>query len=215
VQYLESENRYRTGAHYLYYSFEALSYLRKGTRDILPRLGLSTTAGYYHAPFDNQVYGAVARGATTIYLPGLWKHQTMKFSVNYQRQFPLDMSHPAFINLMPLPRGIHGVFGEVLTKYSGDYVFPLLYPDLEITSLLYIKRIRTALWADYMVGRNVVIREPHPHYEDKEYATVGVDLVLDLNLLRISFPVSIGGRMIYEPVTGALGFEWIYEIEIN
>ena len=215
IQYLEKEYRYRTGAHYFYYSFDALSYLRKGTRDILPRFGFATTAGYYHAPFNNRVYGAVARGAGTAYLPGPLKHQTLKLSVNYQRQFPLDMSHPAFINLMPLPRGIYGVFGEVLTKYSGDYVFPLFYPDLELTSLLYIKRIRTSLWADYMIGKNVVIREPHPHYEDKDYATVGVDLILDLNLMRISFPISVGGRMIYEPVTGEVSVEWIYAIDIN
>ena len=125
------------------------------------------------------------------------------------------MSHPAFINLMPLPRGIYGVFGEMLTKYSGDYVFPLLYPDLEITSLLYIKRIRSSLWADYMMGKNVVIREPNPHYEDRDYSSVGLDLIMDLNLLRISFPLSVGGRIIYQPLTGEVGFEWIYAIEIN
>ena len=215
IQYLESEGKYRAGAHYLYYSFDAVSYLRKGTRDILPRLGVSTTAGYYHAPFDNKVYGAVARGGVTAYLPGVLKHQTIRLSANYQQQFPLDMSHPAFINLITPPRGIHGIFGEVLTKFSADYVLPLFYPDLEITSLAYIKRFRAALWADYMVGKNVVIREPNPHYEDKDYSSVGIDLIMDLNVLRISFPLSVGGRIIYQPLTGEVGFEWIYEIDIN
>jgi hypothetical protein len=125
------------------------------------------------------------------------------------------MSHPAFINLMPLPRGLRGIFGEVLTRYSADYVFPLVYPDLELTSLLYVKRIRAALWADHLIGTNIVIREPNPHYEDKDYTTVGVDLILDLNLMRISFPIAVGGRLVYEPATGSVGLEWIYAIDIN
>ncbi|MGW8314382.1 MAG: TolB family protein [Bacteroidales bacterium] len=215
VQYDEGEGMYRVGAHYLYYRFDALSYLRKGVRDILPRLGINTSAGYYHAPFKNQVYGAVALGSVTAYLPGVLKHQTLKLAAQVQRQFPLDMSHPAFINLMSLPRGLKGIFGEVLTKYSADYVFPLLYPDLTLTSLLYVKRIRTALWADHMTGTNVIIREPHPHFEDKTYTTLGADLIFDLNLMRISFPLSVGGRVIYEPGTGTWELEWIYAIDIN
>lgn len=215
VQYYEDEGSYKSGAHYLYYRFDALSYLRKGIRDILPRLGVNTSAGYYHAPFNNQVYGAVAIGSFTAYLPGPFKHQTLKLSAHYQRQYPLDMSHPAFINLMSIPRGLQGIFGEVLTKYSADYVLPLFYPDLTLTSLLYVKRIRTALWADYMTGTNVIIRDPHPHYEDKTYTTLGADLIVDLNLMRISFPISVGGRFSFEPETQSWGLEWIYAIDIN
>jgi hypothetical protein len=215
VQYYESDGEYRAGAHYFYYNFSAVSYLRRGARDILPRLGLATSAGYYHAPFHNQVYGAVAWGSVTTYFPGPLKHQTIRMSVSHQRQYPLDMSHPAFINQINLPRGMHGIFGEILTKYSADYVLPLLYPDLEITSLLYMKRIRTAIWADHMTGTKVVIREPNAHYEDKDYTTVGIDLVLDINVMRIPFPISIGGRMIYEPATKNLSLEWIYAVEIN
>jgi len=215
VQYDEEEGTYRSGAHYLYYRFDALSYLRKGIRDILPRVGLNASAGYYHAPFNNQVYGAVAVGSLIAYLPGPLRHQTFKLSAQYQRQFPLDMSHPAFINLMSLPRGLHGIFGEVLTRYSADYVFPLLYPDLTLTSLLYVKRIRAALWADYMTGTNVIIRDPHPHYEERTYTTIGADLIVDFNLMRISFPISVGGRVSYEPATDSWDLEWIYAIDIN
>jgi len=215
VQYVDSEDIYRTGAHYLYYNFYASTYLRKGKKEILPRLGFTTSAGYYHAPFNNQVYGAVARGGVTVYLPGLLKHQTIRLAFDYQKQYPLDMSRPAFINLMSLPRGLHPVFGEEMTKYSADYVLPLLYPDLEISSLLYVKRIRGSLWADYMTGTNMIIHDPNPHYEDKIYSTFGFDLVADMNLLRISFPLSMGGRVIYETETGNILFEAIYSVDIN
>ncbi|MCK5137570.1 MAG: hypothetical protein KAR19_17425 [Bacteroidales bacterium] len=215
IQYVENEDSYRTGAHYLYYSLYASAYLRTGKKDILPRLGLTTSLGYYHAPFDNQVYGSVARAGVTGYLPGVLKHQTIRLAINHQKQYPLSMSRPAFINLMSLPRGLHGIFGEIMTRYSIDYVFPLLLPDLELSSVLYLKRIRGALWADHMTGTNIVIRDPEPYYTNKNYTTYGADLVVDMNLLRISFPLSVGGRVTYEPETGRTGFEWIYTIDIN
>lgn len=215
VQYDEDQGAYRTGAHYLYYSLYATSYLRKGLKEILPRLGITLSGGYYHAPFHNQVFGAVALGGITVYLPGPLKHQTLRFSAYHQKQYLLDLSRPAFINLISAPRGIHGVFGEVLTRYGADWVFPVLYPDLEIGSFLYLKRIRGAVWTDYMKGSNVLVREPDSHYEDKVFQTLGVDLVGDMNLLRIPFPLSLGGRVFYEPALGRVGFEGIFSVDIN
>ena len=215
IQYDESLGSYRTGAHYLYYSLYATSYLRKGVKDILPRVGFSFSGGYYHAPFKNQIFGAVANGGFTAYLPGPLRHQTLKLSLYHQKQYPLDMSRPAFINLISAPRGIHGVFGEVLTRYSADWVFPIAYPDLELGSLLYLKRIRGGIWTDYMTGSNVLVYEPNPHYENKSYQTLGLDLVADLNILRISFPLSMGGRIIYEPARDRVSFEGIFALDIN
>jgi len=215
IQYNDSKGSYEQGVHYLYYKLYATSYLRKGLREILPRLGFSANGGYYHSLFDNQVFGSVAFGGINIYLPGPLKHQTFKFSAYTQHQFPLDMSSPAFINLISTPRGLYGIFGEVLSRYSADYIFPILYPDLEIGSLVYLKRIRGSLWTDHMLGSNVIIHDPEPHYEDKNYTTVGADVVFDLNIFRISFPLSVGGRVIYEPRKGWIGFEGIYSIDIN
>ncbi|MDF1573732.1 MAG: hypothetical protein P1P86_00885 [Bacteroidales bacterium] len=215
IQYNETLESYQQGAHYLYYSLYATSYLRKGAKEILPRIGFSINGGYYHAPFHNQVFGSVALGGITTYLPGPMKHQTIRLSAYHQKQYLLDRSRPAFINLLGMPRGLRGIYGEVLTRYSADYVFPLLYPDFEIGALLYLKRIRGALWTDYMVGTNVLVHDPDPGYEDKLYSTFGADLILDLNILRISFPLSLGGRVTYEPETGRMGFEGIYSIDIN
>ena len=126
------------------------------------------------------------------------------------------MSRPAFINLMNMPRGLQTtIYGEILTRYSVDYVSPVLYPDLEIGALLYLKRIRGALWLDYMVGTNVIIRAPEPYYDDRNFLTYGFDLVADMNIFRISFPLSLGGRISYEPASGQVGFETIFSIDID
>jgi len=215
IQYDSGQENYRTGAHYLHYTLYATAYLRKGLKDILPRLGGSFNGGYYHAPFRNTVFGSVASGGLSMYLPGPLKHQSIKLSVAYQKQFPLDLSKPAFVNLISPVRGIRGIFGEVLKRYSADLVSPIIYPDLAIGSLVYLKRIRGGLWTDYLTGTNVLVFEPNTHYEDKVYQTVGADLVGDMNLLRIPFPLSLGGRVIYEPATGNISFEAIFSVEVN
>ena len=215
LQYIEEKETYRTGAHYLFYTLYGSLYLRKGKKEILPRMGLTANMGYYHAPFDNRVYGSVYITGVTGYLPGFMKHQTVKLSFNYQRQMPVDLSHPAFINLMDPPRGLHHIFGQVFSKFSADYVFPILYPDIEISSLMYLKRFRGAIWADYLAGYNVIVREPSPHYEQKDYSTMGFDLIVDLNLFRIPFPLSVGGRIIFDSQSDRLLFNWIYSVEFN
>ncbi|MFO7669441.1 MAG: hypothetical protein R6W31_07265 [Bacteroidales bacterium] len=215
LQYIEEAQDYRTGTHYLYYSLYTTSYLRMGARDIMPRMGMIASAGYYHAPFDNRVYGAVSITGLSLYLPGFLKHQTLKLTMQHQEQYPLDPESPALINLITMPRGLHGIFGMSLTRYSADYVFPVLYPDLELSSLLYLKRIRGGIWVDHMRGTDVIIMEPSPHFDDKNFTTLGADLWTDLNILRIPFPLSVGIRYIYESETGRSMIEWLYSIEIR
>jgi hypothetical protein len=215
LQYIEDEGAYRSGVHYMRYTLFATSYLRQGIRDILPRLGMSLNGSYFHAPFDNQVYGAVSNIGLTAYLPGFLKHQTIRLSVMNQKQYPLDPNRPAFINLMSQMRGRSGIFGEDLTRFTADYVFPVLYPDLELTALLYIQRIRAAVWTDYMAGTNVVVFEPSVRYEDRQYQSVGIDLLADVNIFRVDFPISFGGRFIYEVDTGRSSVEILYSIDIN
>ena len=157
----------------------------------------------------------MATAGVTGYLPGLLKHQTVRLALNHQKEYPESMTSPAFVNLIPLPRGLRGIFGEVLAKYSIDYVTPLLYPDLEIGPVLYLKRVHGALWADHMIGKNVIVRDPDPRYASRNYSTYGIDLIADIHLFRIFFPVSVGGRLIYLPETGTTRFEWIYSVEIN
>ena len=68
---------------------------------------------------------------------------------------------------------------------------------------------------DYMVGIDVVLHDPSPHYEDRNYMTLGGDLVTDLNLFRIPFPLSVGIRYIYEPETTVSMFQLLFAIDIR
>jgi len=37
----------------------------------------------------------------------------------------------------------------------------------------------------------------------------------DLHFFRVQFPLSLGGRLIYEPETGNVGVEAIFTMDIN
>ncbi|MFM6954393.1 MAG: hypothetical protein ACKOWL_05345, partial [Sphingobacteriaceae bacterium] len=70
-----------------------------------------------------------------------------------------------------------------------DYRLPLAYPDWEIGSLAYIKRIRGGLFADFeniSTNRALVPR------------TYGIELRADVNLLRFYLPnFNVGGKIIF------------------
>lgn len=209
IQFYENEPGYKEGGHYLYYTLYATSYLRTGKRDILPRFGMSLNGGYYHSPFS-EFFGAVAYAKASIYLPGILKHQSLKLSVEHQQQY----FKSRILNLMNMPRGLDGIYGEKMSMFSADYVFPVLYPDLALGPVLYLKRIRATLWTDYLIGHNVFIPDPSPHWADKNYMTYGVELLGDLNILRIPFTLSLGGRFFYNPENGTWGLESLATIDI-
>ena len=214
-QYYDDSQEYAPGAHYVLYDMHLTSYLRMGKRDILPRVGFSATGGMAHALFNHQLFGTEITSRFTLYLPGFLKHQTIKAGYDYYKQNPVSVSKPNFRYLIAPPRGMDNVYGLSLNKITLDYVFPIIYPDLNIEGLFYLTRIRAALWTDYMSGSDVIVLKPRPHYEDKSYMTYGIELLADYHFLRIAFPFTTGARMAYLPHEERFVFELIYSVDIN
>ncbi|PID92667.1 MAG: hypothetical protein CSA96_01975 [Bacteroidetes bacterium] len=213
VQYNHAASSYQIGAHYLNLHLYLTSFLRKGYRDIQPRLGFAGLGGLYHAP-GSQVYGSVFYARASAYLPGFFAHHGFRLGLNMQKQELPDPARPAFTNMVSLPRGVYGVFARELQGYSLDYVLPLCYPDLALGGLLYLKRIRGALWHDWVRAKDLVLTTPGPHFEDLDFRSVGIDLRFDFNLFRIPFPVSLGSRFIYLPATEDVRVEFLYTVDI-
>ena len=206
----ENRSAYETGTHRLLYSFFASSYLRMGRKDILPRLGFSTRAGYRHAPFNGYNFGDQKLFYLTLYLPGLFKHQSLKLSLSTQKQ---ETERFLFANNIPLPRGYRDLIGKDMKLLGVDYGFPIVYPDLNIEPVVYIKRIRGNLWGDYLQGREMLIDDPEPPGE--KYYSYGADVLFDLHVLRFLFPLSMGARIAYLPQTDTWKPEFLFTIDVN
>jgi hypothetical protein len=178
----------------------------------MPRLGFSAFAGLRNAPFDRHNFGTLTSAGVTFYLPGLLRHQSIRLRLATQIQ---ETDRYLFGNDIAMPRGIAYVAGLKLDLYSVDYSFPILYPDLQIGPVFYIKRIRGNLWSDFLRGSDVLALEPETGLVDKDYLSYGADLLVDFHFLRIFFPISMGARVAYLPETGDWRPELLLSIDVN
>lgn len=121
-----------------------------------------------------------------IYLPGLWYHHSFYHQLAYERQRDDSYRYSAQVLY---PRGTRGVFLKEFHKYSGNYLFPLLYPDLNLSRYLYFKRIAMNLFYDELSGR--------VNGFSYQAASTGWELIFEMNFLRIFIPLSIGVRGSY------------------
>ncbi len=210
IFYNPDYSSYFTGSHRLNYQLFFTSYLRTNKRDILPRLGFTAIAFYQHAPFDKPIFGDIFSYSGSLNVPGPLRHQTIKLKYSHQIQ------HPGaywYNNSIAIPRGTFGLLGKDITMFSLDYTLPLLYPDLSIEPLIYLKRIRANIWGDYLVGKEMNAGSGNP-LEDQVHSSYGFDLLFDFHPIRMFFPFAMGGRFAYLPGTKELNVEFLFNIDI-
>lgn len=167
-------------------SYSLLS--RMSTRDLLPPLGVLID---YEAQEGRSTTGDKNKGAiqtldTRLYLPGLWHHHSFyhQFAYEKQRSDPYRYASGVFY-----PRGTTNWALDEFTKYSGNYTFPLFYPDWKLDKYFYFKRLSMNLFYDSINGRE----------KSLEYHTssAGWELLFDTHFLRIFIPLSWGVRGSY------------------
>lgn len=73
-----------------------------------------------------------------------------------------------------------------------DYQMPLLYPDLQLGPLVYLKRVRADIFFDYGYG-SLVFPEVDFFYL-RNYASVGAELIFDFHVLRLFPEIEAGVR---------------------
>lgn len=208
----ESKTSYVSGISKFHYRIYFSSYLRRGIKDILPRLGLSVNAGFMNAPFNDYNFGNLFYSAITAYLPGIIPHQTMKLRYASQTQNPENY----FLqNSIPMPRGRTELYGIEMKLMSADYTFPIAYPDWSLGSVLYIKRVRGNVWGDYFRGKDIYLEDPTPSAKDLNCYSMGADLLMDFHTFRFFFPFSMGVRVSYLLQSNDLKSELLFTIDVN
>ena len=85
---------------------------------------------------------------------------------------------------------------KMIMKCSINYGLPLMYPDVAIGSMAYVKRIRTSVFYDYSYGHDILdLVENQPISTSESFYSFGVDVIADLHLCRFYFPFSLGIRI--------------------
>ena len=105
--------------------------------------------------------------------------------------------------MLNAPRGYRYINTANLTAtLSLNYSLPLYYPDWDIASLAYIKRLYANLFADMAVDNA------------GNYKSLGLELKAKLNVLQISTPITVGLRTSYLLNTKTFTFDFLFNINV-
>lgn len=179
----------RSLAFPLHYSLLIARNNLMAARDIYPLWGQNIDAEYEHLPFTTLQKGSVFYMNSFFYFPGLFIHHSLQIGYSYQQPQGLyqndrlinEISGYAF-----LPPN------KIRNNLILNYYLPLVYPDWQISSLAYIRKIQAGVF----LNEQNLGRYADPLF--KNYQTYGLDLRVDCNLLRYYLPVfQIGTRVIF------------------
>lgn len=211
--YYVSNASYRKGITYTEPRLYFFTYQRTAYRDLQPRFGLILDLKSISAPFEDEQRGSASGFRTTVYLPGIIRNHGLKLKAEWQNQKP---ERYLFGNQITFARGYDPLISMRLEKYSLDYSLPLLYPDLSMEGILYVKRLRANLYVDYLYGEDMrLFTEDGPTSITGSYLSSGIELNFDYHILRSLFPISSGVRAGYLENTGEFRFEFLFNVFLN
>jgi hypothetical protein len=182
------------------YTLTASNLLKSSYRDIYPSWGQLIRINFSHdllTPGDNSIFS----GEANFYFPGIAKHHSLQLYAAYQKKTDY------YNGIIIYPRGYIHIYDNNLESFSATYSMPLFYPDWQIGPVLFIKRFKAAVFYDYARGMDQV-----PY---KIYASTGLDLTMDLNILSFIAPFDTGLRAIYSPESGNFVFQFLFNVSIN
>ncbi len=193
--------------------------MRNAYRDIYPKWAQVVDLNYSYAPFDKNIYGKAWTFKTAFYFPGFFPSNGIKIRLEREKQIPSKFFYG---NRVSLPRGYNNISVKEINFASIDYVFPLLYPDFNISSLLYLKRIRGGLFYDYASGPGNGIYYYTPNglsamYNDntlKSLKSFGGDLLADFHVFRIPYEISAGIQSAWKSIHEAPTIEFLFNIDL-
>ncbi|HLP71313.1 MAG TPA: hypothetical protein VK155_00320 [Bacteroidales bacterium] len=202
----KSETVYDYGQTDLTWRLYFSNYSRAALRDIYNRWAQVIDLNYASSPFDNDILGSSFFIKTALYFPGIFRNNSirLRYQKEVQRQsiyiFGNRISFPRGYDNIAYPEGYHNIISDDLNFASAEYVFPIIYPDLNVPPVFFLKRIRSTLFYDYAYGRKNRYYTDTPTgkrqtaYHDfyESFRSYGVELLADFHLFRIPFMISGG-----------------------
>jgi len=186
---------------------------QKSRKDIFPKLGVIFEANLYNTPFESELFKYLFTVDAIFYLPAK-RNNGFKVELGYQYQNPLLY---LFNSSFSFPRGVENRRTEKLFKLYADYAFPIAYPDWNLGSLIYVKRLRGNIFADY--ARNSFRVENTSNaaliWNPENHMSFGLELSADYHLLRMMFPFNTGLRIGYIPTYNKPFAEMLFGISIS
>lgn len=195
------------------------NYFQMSLRDIYPRWAQIIDFNYRNAPFDKTIYGTDISLKTAFYFPGILPNNSLKIRMETEKQDPGEFLYGSFSSQ---PRGYDNIISKRINFYSADYEMPLAYPDINIESFLYLKRIRAGFFYDYASGPGnsfyqYTVNGLSPLYNNSDkisFSSFGCELLADFHFLRIPYMISAGIQSAWKSISGQPSVELLFNINI-
>ncbi|MGE5394460.1 MAG: hypothetical protein ACM3P1_06920 [Candidatus Saccharibacteria bacterium] len=210
------DNVYSGDYHALTYRLYHFNLIHQYAQSLMPKWGYQLDMIYRHTPFGAYRQGTIKGVQSSVYLPGLLKNNGIKIYQGYQvKTFSATST---FSNFVHFPRGIQNYTNNRMYSLSVDYRMPLVYPDVSVGKLLYLKRVKTSLFYDYAWVSSPAFTQNHtfiPNYYQFALNSTGMDLTADFHVLRSIIPLQAGLRSVYLPQSGKMVFEFLFSVDFN
>lgn len=171
----------------LEYRFNFTHTVFSAERDIAPRWAQIFRLTYFNQPFDKKLEGMLFAAEGYFYFPGIARNHTFLANINYQKATGVRTANTEIATVY----GYHNIKASspLSNTLLFNYRFPLVFPDMEIGPLAYIRNLRTTLFCHYEnIGTKTNIGEPK---------TYGFELRSSMNLLRYQPIVDLGARFVF------------------
>ncbi|MHC1779932.1 MAG: hypothetical protein AB9922_06815 [Bacteroidales bacterium] len=159
--------------------------LNMAVRDIFPSRGVGLNLQFTAVPFSGENFGSLIYSSVYSYLPLPFNNHGLKITAAYQKQFSEGKNY-LMPGAMTFPDGYETRYSRWAYSLSAEYAFPLIVRDISLTPIFYLKRVYAIPFIHYCRNSGEKSME--------SLASFGSDILLDVNLLGISYPLTIGLR---------------------
>ena len=206
-KYQQYDSRKYRNFQYILPEVRFYNYRQLAQRDILPRWGYQVRLQYLNSPFNGENYGDLYAARLTTYWPGIIRNHSLMLRAGYQYQ---NLNGKALYlpkRLLDETRGYDYLYQtHQQWAFKADYAFSIISPDLSIGQFAYIRRLRANLFYD--LTRN----QAREQGGWTTQSSCGTDLIFDWNVLRMTFPLTTGVRLIQPIDYGKFQAEMLFSI---
>ncbi|MBO7055334.1 MAG: hypothetical protein J6W37_08115 [Bacteroidales bacterium] len=197
------------------YTITLANLRQTATQELHSRFGQKFFAGYEHSlpkylsrDYAQNVYSPYCFASLWLYFPGIQRSHNLNFYVGAERNQEISKGKLNLNRQIQVPRGYTNdtiPCFEQFYSLQANYALPLFYPDARLGDFMYIKRIRGNAFVDYAIAPK----------EEKEYFSVGAELVMDFHFLCLITPFNLGLRYSFVPEKMTAYSEMIFSINFS
>ncbi len=188
--------------------------LKQSYLDVYPDFGIMVDGNYKYSPAGLMKTDNMTAVQGQLYIPGILKNHGIKIYGGTQRK--LNKSFFEFSDIVRFPRGWHRISSTKLSATSADYKLPLFYPDLNLGGIVYLQRIKAALFADYaQIEGNIYQNGQKTGIFRETLISTGTEITGDVKFLRFYAPAGIGVRTSWLPERKNMSVEFLFSIDFS